>query len=50
MARGFQNVDVDLVQDVEDLSHRVLGKVYEEHEELEEEEQYDDNFLEEQED
>ena len=50
MAHGFQNVYGDLVQDEEDLSHRVLGKAYEKHDEVEEEEQYDHNFLKEQED
>ena len=47
MAHGFQNAAVDLVQDEEYLSHRVLGTDYEEHEEVEEEEQHDDNFLDE---
>ena len=50
MAHEFQNADVDLVQDEEDLLCRELGKVCEEHDEVEEEEQYDDNFLDEQED
>ena len=50
VAHGFQNADVVLVQDEEDLLRRELGKVCEEHDEVEEEEQYDDNFLDEQED
>ena len=50
VAHGFQNADVHLVQDEEDLLRRELGKVCEEYDEVEDEEQYDDNFVEEQED